>query len=172
MTDLNENSAKFCKITRKIAKINCAKDCKFEFGAVQRFLNLVETLLDLTFFPESPPIHEKPPNHWFSNREYAFSLSLPIFRFLNFYKTAGDGGVGRAGISGRGVWPPRDPPGTPPGPPVASVNRHFPNKERMICIIYPGRFHARNLPAYSIVKVSFFLWKRNRPLANFFSARL
>ena len=62
----------------------------------------VETLLDLTFFPESPPIHEKPPNHSFSNREHAFSLSLPIFEILNFYKTSGDGGVGRAGIFGTG----------------------------------------------------------------------
>ena len=60
--------------------------------------------MDLTFFPGSLPIHEKPPNRSFSNREHAFSLSLPIFEFLNFYKTAGDGGVGRAGISG-----------TPPG---------------------------------------------------------
>ena len=42
MTDLNENSAKFCKITRKITKINGAKDCKFEFGAVQRNANLVD----------------------------------------------------------------------------------------------------------------------------------
>ena len=136
MTDLNENSAKFkfCKNHEKIAKINGAKDCKFEFRAVQRNADLVETLLDLTFFPESPPIHEKPSNHSFSNREHAFSLSLPLFEFLNFYKTAGDGGVGRAGIFGN------------PRPPVASVNRHFPNKERMIYIIYPGRFHARNLP--------------------------
>ena len=89
----------------------------FEFGAVRRITNLVETLLDLTFFPGSLPIHEKPPNRSFSNREHAFSLSLPIFEFLNFYKTAGDGGVGRAGISGRGVWGGCDPPGTPPGPP-------------------------------------------------------
>ena len=119
---------------------------RFSVSSGARCDNLVETLLDLTFFPESPPIPEKPPNRSFSNREHAFSLSLSIFEFLNFYKTAGDGGVGRAGISG-----------TPPGPPVASVNRHFPNKERIIFIIYPGRFHARNLPAYSIVKVSFFL---------------
>ena len=39
MTDLNENSAKFAKITSKIAKITGAKDCKFEIGAVQRFGN-------------------------------------------------------------------------------------------------------------------------------------
>ena len=45
MTDLNENSAKFCKINIKksnIAKINGAKDCKFEFRAVQRNANLVD----------------------------------------------------------------------------------------------------------------------------------
>ena len=77
--------------------------------------NLVETLLDLTFFPGSLPIHEKPPNRSFSNREHAFSLSLPIFEFLNFYKTAGDGGVGRAGISGTPPGEGCDPPGTPRG---------------------------------------------------------
>ena len=42
MTDLNENSAKFCKNHEKIAKINGAKDCKFEFGAVQRNANLLD----------------------------------------------------------------------------------------------------------------------------------
>ena len=42
MTDLNENSAKFCKNHEKIAKINGAKDCKFEFRAVQRNANLVD----------------------------------------------------------------------------------------------------------------------------------
>ena len=43
MKDLNENSAKFCKNHEKVAKINGAKDCKFEFGAVQRNANLVGT---------------------------------------------------------------------------------------------------------------------------------
>ena len=43
MTDSNENSTKFCKNHEKIAKINGAKDCKFEFGAVQRNANLVDT---------------------------------------------------------------------------------------------------------------------------------
>ena len=42
MTDLNENSVKFCKNHEKIAKINGAKDCKFEFRAVQRNANLVD----------------------------------------------------------------------------------------------------------------------------------
>ena len=45
MKDLNENSWKFkkiCKNHEKIAKINGAKDCKFEFGAVQRNANLVD----------------------------------------------------------------------------------------------------------------------------------
>ena len=42
MTDLTENSAKFAKIAKKIAKINGAKDCKFEIGAVQRNANLVD----------------------------------------------------------------------------------------------------------------------------------
>ena len=42
MTDLNENSAKFCKNHEKILKINGAKDCKFEFRAVQRNANLVD----------------------------------------------------------------------------------------------------------------------------------
>ena len=45
MTDLNENSAKFCKNHEKIAKINGAKDCKFEFRAVQRNANLVDLIL-------------------------------------------------------------------------------------------------------------------------------
>ena len=31
-----------CKITNEIAKMNGAKDCKFEFGAVQRNANLVD----------------------------------------------------------------------------------------------------------------------------------
>ena len=35
MTDLTENSTKFCKITSKIAKMSGAKDCKFEIGAVR-----------------------------------------------------------------------------------------------------------------------------------------
>ena len=38
MTDLNENSANH----EKIQKINGAKDCKFEFRAVQRNANLVD----------------------------------------------------------------------------------------------------------------------------------
>ena len=45
MTDLNENSTKFYKnliVTKKLAKINGAKDSKFEFGAVQRYANLVD----------------------------------------------------------------------------------------------------------------------------------
>ena len=45
MTDSNENYRKFkkrCKNHEKIAKINGAKDCKFEFGAVQRNANLVD----------------------------------------------------------------------------------------------------------------------------------
>ena len=42
MTDLNENSRKICKNDEKIAKINGAKDCKFEFGAVQRNAILVD----------------------------------------------------------------------------------------------------------------------------------
>ena len=42
MTDLNENSAKFCKNHEKIPKINGAKDCKLEFRAVQRNANLVD----------------------------------------------------------------------------------------------------------------------------------
>ena len=49
MTDLNENSAKFCKNHEKIAKINGAKDCKFEFRAVQRNANLVGTFGFLIF---------------------------------------------------------------------------------------------------------------------------
>ena len=32
----------FAKITKKIPKINGAKDCKFEFRAVQRNANLVD----------------------------------------------------------------------------------------------------------------------------------
>ena len=124
--------------------------------------------MDLTFFPGSLPIHEKPPNRSFSNREYAFSLSLPIFRFLNFYKTAGDGGVGRAGISGRGVWGGCDPPGGGVWTPVAGVNRHFPNKERMICIIYAGRFHARNLPGLLHSQSLFFSLKKKSPSGEFF----
>ena len=42
MTDLNENSAKFCKNHEKIAKINGAKDCKFESEVVQRNANVVD----------------------------------------------------------------------------------------------------------------------------------
>ena len=47
MTDLNENSRKQSKICKKFnheksAKINGAKDCKFEFGAVRRNANLVD----------------------------------------------------------------------------------------------------------------------------------
>ena len=42
MTDSNENSRKLCENHEEIAKINCAKDCKFEFGAVQRNANLVD----------------------------------------------------------------------------------------------------------------------------------
>ena len=42
VTDLNENSANFCKNHEKIAKINGAKDCKFESRAVQRNANLVD----------------------------------------------------------------------------------------------------------------------------------
>ena len=42
MTDSDENSAKFCKNHEKIAKISSAKDCKFEFGAVQKNANLVD----------------------------------------------------------------------------------------------------------------------------------
>ena len=42
MTDLNENSTKISQNHEKIAKINGAKDCKFEFGAVQRNANLVD----------------------------------------------------------------------------------------------------------------------------------
>ena len=42
MTDSNENSRKLCENHEKIAKINGAKDCKFEFGAVQRNANLVD----------------------------------------------------------------------------------------------------------------------------------
>ena len=38
------------------------------------------------------------------------------------------------------------PPGPPRDPPGESVNRQNPNKERMIFIIYPGRFHPQNLP--------------------------
>ena len=42
MTDLNENSRNNWKNHDNIAKINGAKDCKFEFGAVQRNANLVD----------------------------------------------------------------------------------------------------------------------------------
>ena len=66
MTDLNENSAKFCKLTRKITEINYAKDCKFEFGAVQRNANLVDlekcckmrlfALSQLTIQPRTSPL--------------------------------------------------------------------------------------------------------------------
>ena len=42
MTDLNDNSAKVYNNHETIAKINGAKDCKFEFGAVQRNANLVD----------------------------------------------------------------------------------------------------------------------------------
>ena len=42
MTDLNTNSAKFCKHHEKIAKIHGAKDCKCAFRAVQRKANLVD----------------------------------------------------------------------------------------------------------------------------------
>ena len=42
MTDLNEKSAKFSKNHEESAKINGAKDCKFEIGAVQRNANLVD----------------------------------------------------------------------------------------------------------------------------------
>ena len=79
------------------------------------FAGAIETLLDLTFFPGSVQIHEKLPNRSFSNKETAFSPCLRIFDFWNFLKLAGDGGVGRAGFSGRGgvipPGPPRDPPG-------------------------------------------------------------
>ena len=33
----------FAKITQNISKINGAKDCKFEFGAVQRNANLIKS---------------------------------------------------------------------------------------------------------------------------------
>ena len=39
---LNDNSTKIYKNHEKIAKIHGAKDCKFEFGAVQRNANLVD----------------------------------------------------------------------------------------------------------------------------------
>ena len=42
MTDLTEISATFCKDHEKLAKINGAKDCKFELAAVQRNANLVD----------------------------------------------------------------------------------------------------------------------------------
>ena len=45
MTDLNENQAKICKNQlnhEKIPKINGAKDCKFDFAAVQRNANIVD----------------------------------------------------------------------------------------------------------------------------------
>ena len=42
MTDLNENSEANFKTHETSAKINGAKDCKFEFGAVQRNANLVD----------------------------------------------------------------------------------------------------------------------------------
>ena len=61
-----------------------------------------------------------------------------------------------------------DPPGTPPGTPVAGVNRHFPNKERMIFIIYAGRFHARNLPGLLHSQSLFFSLKKKSPSGEFF----
>ena len=57
---------------------------------------------------------------------------------------------------------------TPPGGGVASVNRHFPNKERMIFIIYPGRFHARNLPGLLHSQSLFFSLKKKSPSGEFF----
>ena len=64
--------------------------------------------------------------------------------------------------------PPRDPPGWGVWTPVAGVNRHFPNKERMLFIIYPGRFHARNLPGLLHSQSLFFSLKKKSPSGEFF----
>ena len=72
------------------------------------------------------------------------------------------------GGCGGGVTPPGTPPGPPRWTPVASVNRHFPNKERMIFIIYPGRFHARNLPGLLHSQSLFFSLKKKSPSGEFF----